>query len=206
MHAIFANVYRRNSWREGETFSGPGSTLFQTVTIRRELPLLLESLGIRSVLDAGCGDLNWLKELQVPLRRYVGVDVVPELIEHNRQRYGSSTRRFRVLDITRHALPRVDLVLCRDCLVHFSYADVFRALRRIRASGSTYLLTTTFPGREANLDVPSGSWRTLNYEKEPFRFPPPLRLVNEQLTMVADGAYADKSLGLWKLADLPRTF
>ena len=36
----------------------------------------------------------------------------------------------------------------------------------------------------------------------PFNFPPPLRLVNENCTE-GDGAYGDKCLGLWRLADLP---
>jgi len=202
MAEVFGRIFRDNNWNYGESVSGPGSTLLQTETIRQELPGLIESLNVRSVLDAGCGDMNWMRRLAVPLERYVGIDVVPDLIEKNRRELGSADRVFEVRDLTRDSLPRVDLVLCRDCLVHFSFEDVFRALRNVRASGSRYLLTTTFPARESNADVPTGSWRTLNYEKTPFLFPPPLALVNEKLT-VAEGTYADKSLGLWEVASLP---
>ena len=202
MRAIFEEIYRQNRWNDAESVSGPGSTLIQTETVRAELPALIDGFGVRSVLDAGCGDLNWMKELRVPLERYWGLDIVPDLVEDNRRKFAAPNRTFEIADITRDPLPKADLVLCRDCLVHFSFEDIYAALRNMRESGSRYLLTTTFPVREENAAVPTGSWRTLNYERAPFLFPPPLRLVNERLT-VAEGAYADKSLGLWEIASLP---
>ena len=93
------------------------------------------------------------------------------------------------------------MILCRDCLVHLSYDDIFRALRNIKASGSTYLLATTFVSRVTNFDCKTGSWRVLNLEKPPFLFPSPLRLVTENCTENG-GIYADKSLALWRLNDI----
>jgi SAM-dependent methyltransferase len=202
MRKAFEEIFRTSAWNYGESVSGPGSTLLQTETIREELPLLLEELAIRSILDAGCGDLNWMRELRVPLERYVGIDVVADLVRRNRRQYGSSARTFRVADITRDRLPRVDLVLCRDCLVHFSFADIFSALRNIQRSGSTYLLTTTFTRTQENADITTGSWRMLNWERPPFCFPRPLRIIDERLT-VENGRYDDKSLGLWRIGEIP---
>ena len=202
MRTVFEKIYNEKTWYYGESISGPGSTMVQTESVRAELPGLIRELGVRSLLDAGCGDLNWMKELEAPLERYLGVDVVPGLVEQNRRRFAAPNRDFKVADIVLDRLPRVDLVLCRDCLTHFSYQDIFAALRNLRQSGSTYLLTTTFPGRPENADVATGSWRTLNYARAPFAFPAPLRLINERLT-VDEGAYADKSLGLWRFRDLP---
>lgn len=92
----------------------------------------------------------------------------------------------------------MDLILCRDCLVHFSDEDVFRALRNLARSGSRYLLTTTFPERPVNPPIRTGKWRPLILQAVPFALPPPERLINEQCTEGA-GAFADKSLGLWRL-------
>ena len=68
-------------------------------------------------------------------------------------------------------LPAADAVLCRDCLVHFSLADVWAALGNIRDSGARYLIATTFSDRTYNDDAHTGCWRTLNMEAPPFAFP-----------------------------------
>jgi hypothetical protein len=98
-------------------------------------------------------------------------------------------------------LQKVDLVLCRDCLVHLSFTDIFSALNNIIDSGATYLLTTTFTSRSENRNITTGQWRTLNLEIPPFSFPSPLKIINERCTE-GDGVYADKSLGLWRIEDI----
>jgi hypothetical protein len=133
---------------------------------------------------------------------YVGADIVRELVARN-QRYAAEGIAFRHMDLLLHPLPRVDLILCRDCLVHFSYEDIFKALRNLCASGSRFLLTTTFPGRQENLQIPTGQWRPLNLERAPFFLAPPLTILNEGCTENG-GEYADKSLGLWHLDDVKR--
>ena len=57
-------------------------------------------------------------------RSVIGADVVPELVAANQARHASPRRAFLRLDLTRDALPAADAVLCRDCLVHFSFAGV----------------------------------------------------------------------------------
>jgi hypothetical protein len=89
--------------------------------------------------------------------------------------------------------------LSRDCLVHFSNADIIRALRNFKASGAKYLLMTTFTNKRVNTDVMNGDWRPLNFQLEPFNLPVPLVLINEKCTE-GGGTYSDKSLGLWSLA------
>ncbi len=199
---VFAGIHRRNAWLGAESSSGPGSSLAATAVLRRELPALLARLGCTSLLDAPCGDLWWLKEAALPVAAYCGVDIVPAVIEDNRRRHAAPGRTFLCLDIRREPLPRADLVLCRDCLVHLSFRDALAALANFRASGATWLLTTTFPGRTANRDAVTGEWRPLNLERAPFRLPPPVALIAEECPEDG-GAHADKSLGLWRLGDLP---
>jgi SAM-dependent methyltransferase len=198
MRVAFTQHYRSGDWGEPGTVSGPGSTIGRTSTIRKEMPILLEEFSIRTVLDAGCGDFTWFQVLELSLDSYVGVDVVPELVAANQVKYGTPRRSFHVLDITRDPLPRADLIVCRDCLVHLRNGHVSAALQNFRRSDSRYLVATTFTGEHPNENVPLGGWRPLNLERSPFNLPPPLRFISEALT-VEDSRYSDKSLGLWAL-------
>jgi hypothetical protein len=59
----FIDIYHQNIFGGIESRSGNGSTLVQTAVIRDEIPLLFKELNIKSVLDAPCGDFNWMKEI-----------------------------------------------------------------------------------------------------------------------------------------------
>ncbi|HMI43699.1 MAG TPA: hypothetical protein VK516_08760, partial [Gemmatimonadaceae bacterium] len=69
-------------------------------------------------------------------------------------------------------------------------------------TGAEYLLTTTFPAREVNKDIVDGDWRPLNLEQSPFLLPAPHSVIVEGCTEEG-GAYADKALAIWRVADLP---
>jgi len=200
---IFSRMYARNSWANPESVSGDGSDLVQTPVIRRELVELVRSLGIETMLDSPCGDYYWMRTLSLNLRHYTGADIVPELIRANRRKYGSGGVSFRNLDITRDPLPKVDLIFCRDCLVHLPLQPALDALRNFKRSGSRYLLTTTYPGLLATNKqlIITGNWRPLDLTLPPFSLPEPLRAINEDCTEADD--FKEKSLGLWEVAQLP---
>lgn len=203
--ALFTRFYQENQWRESTTFSGPGSTLLQTAAIRHALPEIIQSLNVRSFLDIPCGDYHWMQAVELGVDEYIGADIVEALVTANQKRWGfnkGNRKRFIQLDLTSDPLPQVDLIFCRDCLVHLSFEDIFRAIGNLKTSHSTYLLTTTYADRAINRDIVTGGWRPLNLERAPFHFQPPLMLINEQCTE-HDGQYADKSLGLWRIAALP---
>ena len=183
--------------------SGLGSEDRATAAIRDALPSLLQRLAARSLLDAPCGDAGWIGGLTRNIA-YTGVDIVPSLIDANRARVarGELAGRFLVADVTRDSLPFADLVLCRDCLVHLGFQNIARAVARFRASGARFLLVTTFPEWEDNRDCEDGDWRALNMEKPPFDWPAPRELINEACEE-GGGGWRDKSLGLWRLDELP---
>lgn len=202
LKGAFTEIYRSNHWNGDASHSGTGSDLTQTRTLRMAIPPLLERLHVKTLLDAPCGDFHWMREVDLRGIDYLGVDIVDELIATNTRRFAAPKVRFDVLDITSDPLPRADLVFCRDALVHLSYDLIGQALARMRASGSRYLLTTTFAERDMNFDIVSGDWRPLNLRKPPFSFPPPLELINENCTEAGTIA-RDKSMGLWEIRDLP---
>src|SRR6185369_10677934 len=84
---IFSEIYERNLWSDPESASGRGSTLQRTTVIRRVLPALLKDVGAESLLDAPCGDFNWMRSTELRSVKYIGADVVPKLIARNEQRY-----------------------------------------------------------------------------------------------------------------------
>jgi hypothetical protein len=194
MKTIFSKIYANGGWSE-ETVSGIGSTIQATSIIRHELPLLLKHIGATTMLDAPCGDFNWMREVDLTGIHYTGVDVVAELIVQNQQLFANEAREFQVLDITKDHLPKVDLILCRDCLIHLSLHNAMQAIKNFKASGSSYLLTTTYTDLAKNSEILTGQWRPINLQAAPFNFPSPIKLIVE---LPLEG----RSLGLWELSGL----
>jgi hypothetical protein len=199
--AIFREIYRRNHWAGPHSPSGPGASPDQTRVLGTALPGLLRQLAVEVLLDLPCGDYSWMRLIDLPVTQYIGADLLPEVVQPLQKAYTDARHRFLVLDLTCDPLPEADLLFCRDCLVHLSFADIRRALDNLLRSGIPYVLTTTFPRCEVNEDIVTGDWRPLNLELAPFGFPPPFGLVNERCSE-AGGLFADKSLGLWRVAEL----
>jgi SAM-dependent methyltransferase len=202
---VFRDIYRRHHWSGSASASGAGASLDQTRELRRSLPALLRELGVATILDLPCGDYGWMRTFELPVDRYIGADLLPEVVEPLAAAFEDDYREFRVLDLTRDPLPPADLLFCRDCLVHLSYAGIRRALGNAVRSGIPYLLTTTFPRCEGNEDIATGDWRVIDLERAPFQLPAPMHILNEGCTE-GGGLFADKSLGLWRteaLRDLP---
>jgi hypothetical protein len=198
----FAYIFEHNLWDSEESRSGVGSTLVETEVLRREIPRLLHELGARTLLDIPCGDFRWMKEVPLGAVLYTGGDLVASLVSENEAKCGSATRRFMRLDLTADPLPTSDVVLCRDCLVHLSFANIQKAFENLKRSGSTWLLTTSFPELETNEDIADGDWRALNFERAPFHLRKPGQVIVENC-LESGGAFRDKSLCLWPIAELP---
>ena len=198
---VFTSIFAGNKWEGTESVSGQGSDREQTLVVVRELGVLLRELKIGTMLDVPCGDFHWMKQVDLGATTYIGADIVADLIQRNEIQHGSDRVRFEKLNLLSDRLPNVDLIFCRDCLVHFAYDDVFRALRNICDSGARYLLTTSFPGRRRNDNIVTGQWRPLNLQAAPVALPAPLRSVEEGCTENR-GAFHDKSLCLWRVDDV----
>ena len=198
----FERIYHTNLWSDPETRSGTGSSLDSTRVLREKLPAALHALGTRVLLDAPCGDFTWMDHVDLSGIDYTGADIVRSIVDANREQYGAEGREFIELDLTRDDLPSADVLLCRDCLVHLSYANIARMLENVRRSNIRYILMTSFPGRGDNKDVDDGDWRPLDFESPPFLFPPPVLTLVEECDEEG-GSYADKSLCAWAVRDIP---
>lgn len=196
----FTSIHASNLWGAKTSKSGLGSEAGATETLRSELRPMLDALHVRSLLDAPCGDASWIVDANLSGINYTGIDIVEQLIDQNvaeRGEFGT----FCVADITRDPLPLADAILCRDSLVHLSFANIGRAIRNFKSTHAQWLITTSFPEWRQNIDCEDGDWRALNLERAPFNWPPPAMLLNEQCEE-AGGGWRDKSLGVWRLSDL----
>jgi SAM-dependent methyltransferase len=169
----FTRIYHMDAWVSRESRSGKGSELIYTENLRRHLPEIFERFGITSILDAPCGDFNWMQHvISGTGLRYVGGDIVRPLIEANQKSHASANVSFVHLDIIGDPLPAADLMICRDCLFHLSNADIKAFLANFERSAIPYLLTTNHLGDDiANSDIETGSFRLIDLFAEPFGLP-----------------------------------
>ncbi|HMI78695.1 MAG TPA: class I SAM-dependent methyltransferase [Ferruginibacter sp.] len=199
---VFTVIYNTNNWKSKESISGIGSELKQTETLIKDLGKLLHDLNIKSLLDIPCGDLSWMQRIDLSKIQYTGADIVEDLVEKNKEKYKDKGNfEFKVINLINDPLPGSEMIIIRDCLVHFSFADIFKALENIKSSGCKYLLTTTFPKHPVNYNITTGEWRTINLQKKPFNFPPPIFVINENCAE-NNGRYNDKSMALWKINEI----
>lgn len=145
-----------------ESVSGPGSTLAFTAPLRAWLPGMLKRHRIHSILDAGCGDFQWLSRVNLDDITYVGWDGQPDIVQRNSDTYPHLFACVNLLTVDR--FPTVDLIIARDILIHLPNDDVLAMLHKMRASGSRYLLATNFPCDDNDETHP--------YDAQGFRYRP----------------------------------
>jgi SAM-dependent methyltransferase len=190
----FTEIYLHNLWNNEESRSGIGSTIGRTTKIRKGIQDLFVTEGIRSICDAGCGDFNWMKQVDFVRVRYIGVDIVRDLIRANKKEYERENVSFLELDIIKDKLPAVDLIICREVLLHFSFHDLCATLHNFKNTGARFLLTTHYPSITGNVDIRTGKCHVINLRLAPLNFPEPLKTIEEDVS--------DQCLALWKLEDI----
>ena len=127
---VFEGIYENFGWEPSadgskESRSGPGSYLKRTGASRAFLSDVIREYNITTMLDAGCGDVNWQGHITgIGNVDYFGVDIVPQMIADNQRRLGGRRMRFAVKDVVKDDLGGpYDLVLCRDTLFHLPLWD-----------------------------------------------------------------------------------
>jgi len=138
---IFTETFRHRLWRGRSSASGYGSAPENTRALVEQLRPFLDRWQVKSLADVPCGDFAWMREVDLNGLRYLGGDIVTALVERNRAMFSRPGIEFTEHDFIRDPLPDVDLLLCRDGLVHLCFRDLAPAIDNIRNSGIPY-----FPG------------------------------------------------------------
>lgn len=130
------------------TSDAPVSKIRATVRAGRDtmranlLSWLPDDLSGKRVLDAGCGTGALSVEAARRGAEVVAIDVSPTLVGLAKERFGSvaggGSIDFRVGDMLDPWLGRFDHVVAMDSLIHYSAADIVRALAEfgLRTDGS----------------------------------------------------------------------
>jgi hypothetical protein len=174
-----------------ETHCGYGSTLKATENLRLFLPGLLRMLNVRTLLDAPCGDFNWMRKVVLDDIAYIGMDVDEENLADARE---WSSADFINRDVLTEPLPKADAWLCRDFLQHLPNSGVEKALKQFKSSSMGWFLATSF-SNVWNQDIKkAGQFREVNLSAHPFCLPLPR-------ISIADPLFGGRSLGVWRWGD-----
>ena len=106
--------------------------------------------------------------------QYIGADIVKPLIDDLNSNHKSTNVSFIHFDLVKDTPPKVDLMICRDCLFHLSFQDTRSVLDNFVKSESKYLLTTTHKNSEKsfeNKDISTGDFRFIDLFSKPYSFP-----------------------------------
>lgn len=174
-------IYENNLWGgdRSEFYSGLGSHHPETVNpYINVVSAFLKVLEIPPVVcDLGCGDFNIGKELVKYSKKYIALDIVPELIVHNKEKFKAANLEFHALDIATDVLPSGDCAILRQVLQHLSNAEIKRVVEKLYVFKHV-ILTEHLPEEdfEPNKDITSGQGIRLkkqsgvNLSASPFNF------------------------------------
>ena len=190
-----AQVYEMNLWGRGESdfYSGEGSHCAEivhpyVVVLKTFLSTFRTPL---VVCDLGCGDFNVGKQLTEYTSKYIAVDIVPDLIAHNKKKFKKENLEFYCLDIATDDLPMADCAIVRQVLQHVSNAEVKRVVAKL-ANYKYVVLTEHVPEGNfvPNKDIISGQGTRLKKQSgidllvAPFNFK--VKEKKELLSVVLD--------------------
>lgn len=197
MKDIFTNIVHNGYWRAGATVCGNGSTMQYTDYLRKELGGFLLKHNITSMFDAPCGDYGWMSVTPLPRDlKYIGGDIVDTLIEKNSRQYPNID--FRVFDISKDTLPDVDLLFCRDCLIHFSHDDIRLVFENIARSNIKYVMMTSYHHSD-NTDINTGGFRGVDFYQAPYDFEKAIDGIEDWIP-----GFAPRSMCLWSRETIVR--
>lgn len=167
--AIFSNIYRKKSWARGASksadfWSGDGSAEQYTLEYARVIGDFVNEHKIGTIVDLGCGDFQvGQRIIEVADCRYIGVDVVPDLVERNSRLFATDQVSFVCKDIAKDELPAGDLCLIRQVLQHLDNETIQRVFKHVSKYPFCIVTESQLNHPEiANVDIKSGAWtRTL---------------------------------------------
>jgi SAM-dependent methyltransferase len=169
--AAFSEIYAENVWGKG---SGVGSAPEHTVEYAELLHSFMDERRVSSIVDFGCGDWQFSKDIDWGGRSYLGVDVVEEVVEANTSEYASDNVRFELMRNVRR-LPKADLLVSKDVLQHLPNKVIKKYLKTFKSKYKYLLITNDIlyegphgTSEEANADIDFGQWHAIRLDQPPF--------------------------------------
>jgi hypothetical protein len=161
---VFTKIYSTNRWggERGVFCSGAGSHETGIVSpYVCKVTAELDRIGASSMtaVDLGCGDYSVGRQLSSACGRYVGVDIVKDLVAHNQALFGRHNVSFRHVNIVEEPLPEGDICFLRQVLQHLSNDQIAAVLPKLEQFTWCFI-TEHHPSSDRldqpNIDKPQG--------------------------------------------------
>ena len=196
------DAFEKKTWAneaKGKPRSGSGSTIRRTRRLRRALPGLLRDLEVKTFLDAPCGDWNWMQDVDLTGVKYIGGDISKELIDEVAAKYKGPNRKFVHLDLATDKLPKCDLIMVRECLIHLTNKNRWRVFENIHKAKIPHMLLTVDLVDENRPLSEDGQHANFNPMVAPFNFPKPVSHIPESHDELdLDKDVTDAGAGPWQ--------
>ena len=161
----FEEIYERKLWGGG---SGPGSRYHHNLDYINFLANFIKWNDVRSVVDFGCGDWQFMQYLNWQNIMYYGFDVAKNVVRTNMELHARSNISFTHLENSTQ-LPKADLLLCKDVFQHLPNAMIADYMRHFKTLYRHILITNDdFPAGGMNVDIAPGAGRPLRLDLPPF--------------------------------------
>jgi len=195
----FSYIYKNKYWMNSEdgSLSGSGSSEQASQNLVNELDNFIIENNINSILDIPCGDWKWMSNIDMRNIKYIGGDIVQDIITANQQKFSNNNIHFKKINLSRDNLVPCDLIIVRDLLVHLKYDDIFKCLQNIKNHNIKYIALTHYPNITKNRNPVWGDrWRPLNMLIDPFNLNEPDYILSDNSN---DGSIdEDRVMAIWK--------
>ncbi len=169
---VFSEIYANNVW---DTGSGHGSIPKYAEPYMRVLQELLLDDRFNTIVDLGCGDWQFMQHISIPNNKsYLGVDVVPAVINANQAAYAASNIRFlQVSDQAELISKNIsgDLLIIKDVLQHWPNSEIKYFLKNILPRFKYALITNRYEQyrRDHNKERRMGPDKSVGLLEAPFK-------------------------------------
>jgi SAM-dependent methyltransferase len=156
-------------WGHG---SGPGSDPFYTIAYRAFLEKFYQLNRVKSIVDIGCGDWQFSRFLNFDGVDYLGLDVVPLVVDRNSRAFARSNVKFSLMPENNADIPGADLLIMKDVLQHLPIPDIIEFYKDVFPKFKYCLITNSFQkiATEVNHEILPGEFRCLDLAAPPFNF------------------------------------
>lgn len=163
LNLVFNSIYESNFWGYG---SGPGSDEKLCENYVKFLQDFFKEKKITSIVDCGCGDWQFSKNIDFSGIDYKGFDVANFVIEKNINQFQKENVSFFLYKGDFNLLPNADLIICKDVLQHLNNGKISEFIANLYRF--KFALITNDIGKDVNNDCLNGGYRSIDLRKAPF--------------------------------------